>query len=142
MGYESRGLVMDNESGRGAGAPVARRANGTILPGQKLARGRKGSRNLLSQAFYKDLHADWLKHGRKVIELVREKHPDVYAKMVAHLMPRLIEYDASITSTNLNVGIDQRMISFEEAYRIVGSKPPPMIEARIDEEQAEGQAED
>jgi len=126
------------EPNGGAGAPVARRANGTILPGQKLARGRKGSRNLLSQAFYKDLHADWLKHGRKVIELVREKHPDVYVKMTAHLMPRLIEYDANVLS--VNVGIDQRMISFEEAYRIVGSRPP-MIEARINDEQEE-QAED
>jgi hypothetical protein len=118
----------------GNAAPVARRANGTILPGQKLARGRKGSRNLLSQAFYKDLHADWLKHGRRTIELVREKHPDVYAKMVAHLMPKLIEYDANVV--NVSVGIDQRMVTFEQAYRIVGSKPP-MIEARINDEQEE-----
>jgi hypothetical protein len=125
------------EPNGGAGAPVARRANGTILPGQKLARGRKGSRNLLSQAFYKDLHADWLKHGRKVIELVREKHPADYAKMVAHLMPRLIEYDAQV---NVDVGIEQRMVTFEQAYRIVGSTPP-MIEARINEEQ-EDRAED
>jgi hypothetical protein len=117
-----------SEPNNGSGAPVARRANGTLLPGQKLARGRKGSRNLLSQAFYRDLHQDWLRHGRKVIELVREKHPDVYAKMVAHLMPKLIEYD-------VNVGIEQRMVTFEEAYRIVGSKPPPTIEARINEEQ-------
>jgi len=121
-----------------SGAPVARRANGTLLPGQKLARGRKGVRNLLSQSFYRDLHSDWLRHGRKVIELVREKHPDVYCKMVAHLMPKLIEYDATINS--LSVSVDQRMISFEEAYRIVGSRPP-MIEARINDEQEE-QAED
>lgn len=48
----------------------------------------KGSRNKLGEAFLSDMQADWVKHGSKAIEKVREEKPDAYLKVVASILPR------------------------------------------------------
>jgi hypothetical protein len=42
--------------------------------------------------------ADWRKHGREVIAKCREKHPDVYLRVIASLEPR--EVHAEITTSH------------------------------------------
>ena len=48
----------------------------------------KGARNRLSEAFYKDMLADWEVHGIKAIEKFREERPHEYVKVVAGLTPK------------------------------------------------------
>ena len=47
----------------------------------------KGSRDALSEAVYKQIAADWGKHGAEVIKAVRENKPEAYLQVVARLMP-------------------------------------------------------
>jgi hypothetical protein len=49
-----------------------------------------GSRNKLSEAFFKDLLADWEQHGAAAIERFRDERPHEYVKVVAGVLPRQI----------------------------------------------------
>ena len=66
----------------------------------------KGSRNQLSEAFIRDLQADWEKHGDSVIKAVRQEKPAEYLRIVASLVPR---------DVNLNVSAAQRFGQIIEA---------------------------
>jgi hypothetical protein len=47
-----------------------------------------GSRNKLNEKFITALHDDFMQHGVKVIETVRENRPEVYLKVIASILPR------------------------------------------------------
>lgn len=49
---------------------------------------KKGNRNKLGEDFLKDLHTDWEKHGKRVLEDTREQNPGVYLKVVASILPK------------------------------------------------------
>jgi hypothetical protein len=67
----------------------ARDRNGRFLTGGKPGPGRPpGCRNRLAEDFLTDLCEDWKKHGNSVIADVRSKHPAVYLRTVASLVPR------------------------------------------------------
>jgi Family of unknown function (DUF5681) len=51
-----------------------------------------GSRNKLNEKFILALHDDFAKHGRGVIERVREQRPDVYLKVIASILPRELHW--------------------------------------------------
>ncbi len=74
-------------------------AKGKFIAGNKANRKPRltpvGSKAALSHAFIKALHADFLEGGTKVIETVREDHPDVYFRVVASLVPKELIIDAS-----------------------------------------------
>lgn len=48
----------------------------------------KGSRNKLSDDFFKALAEDFAEHGVKAIELMRAERPGDYAKMIAALQTK------------------------------------------------------
>ncbi len=48
----------------------------------------KGSRTKLSENLMKDLVDDWKKHGKDVIQALRETQPSTYLKIVAGLVPK------------------------------------------------------
>jgi hypothetical protein len=52
-----------------------RTAKGTFAPGNKVARGRRGNRNKLSEAFLADFHDTWRKHGKKALDLLAATNP-------------------------------------------------------------------
>lgn len=49
----------------------------------------KGSRNKLSEKFMADMAKDWSKHGKEILDKVRELQPGIYLKIVSGL----ISYD-------------------------------------------------
>jgi hypothetical protein len=51
----------------------------------------KGSRNKLGEAFIQAMHDDFLDHGPKVIEAVRNEKPDQYLKVIASILPKQLE---------------------------------------------------
>jgi hypothetical protein len=44
-----------------------------------------GSRDKLSQDFLADLQEDWEQHGRDILEVMREKHPEIYFQSMVKL---------------------------------------------------------
>jgi hypothetical protein len=68
---------------------MSRDRKGRFVTGGKPGPGRPpGSRNKLAEDFLTDLCEDWKKHGSSVIADVRSKHPAVYLRTVASLVPR------------------------------------------------------
>jgi hypothetical protein len=117
-------------------APVERSKLGQFLPGHKSIGGRKkGSRNLLSERFLADLHNQWIKSGKAVLEAVAKEEPAVFLKVVAGVMPRLIDIDAAV-SVHSELTIEAK--DFREAYTrwgaFIGAKVP-LIEAEVVEEE-------
>ena len=53
-----------------------------------------GSRNKLNEKFIAALYQDFLEHGTKVIEEVREKRPEIYLKVIASILPREMHFKA------------------------------------------------
>lgn len=51
----------------------------------------KGSRNKLGEDFLRELAADFSENGKKAIAAVREKEPGVYLRVVASLLPKIVE---------------------------------------------------
>ena len=53
----------------------------------------KGTRNKLSENFFKALSEDFEVHGIAVLARVREEKPDIYIQTVAKLMPKEIKVE-------------------------------------------------
>lgn len=68
-----------------------------------------GSRSLLSEAFLKDLLADWQENGPEALKMARAESPATYLRVVASLMPKEIavkhEVD-NLSLADLDVAID------------------------------------
>jgi hypothetical protein len=121
--------------------PPGRNKAGQFLKGHKSVGGRpKGCRNLLSEQFLSDLHNEWKRSGKRVLETVAKEEPAVFLKVVAGVMPRLIDIDASV-AVHSELTIEAR--DFAEAYRrwgaFIGAKGPPLIEAEVVEDVVEAE---
>ena len=119
------------------GSAAGRTKTGQFLPGHKSIGGRKrGSRNLLSEQFLSDLHNEWKRSGKAVLEAAAKDEPVAFLKVVAGVMPRLIDIDASV-SVHSELSIEAR--DFAEAYKrwgqFIGAKGVPLIEAEVIEEE-------
>jgi hypothetical protein len=128
--------------------PVERSKLGQFLPGHKSIGGRKkGSRNLLSEQFLSDLHAEWKRSGKAVLEAVAKEEPAVFLKVVAGVMPRLIDIDAAVSvngNVDMNLLVDVR--DFKAAYeawgRAIGVKSLPVIEVEAIEDEESTEVQD
>jgi hypothetical protein len=119
----------------GSAAPIRNKA-GQFLPGHKSIGGRKrGSRNLLSEQFLGDLHAEWKRSGKRVLEKVARDQPETFLKVCSAVLPRLIDVDASV-NVHSELTIEAR--DFREAYTrwgaFIGAQGVPLIEAEVVEE--------
>jgi hypothetical protein len=128
--------------------PMRNKATGRFLPGHKSIGGRKrGSRNLLSEQFLSDLHAEWKRSGKAVLESVAKEEPATFLKVVAGVMPRLIDIDAAVS---VNGNVDMNLLAdvrdFKTAYEAwgkhIGVRGLPMIEAEVIENEELVEAED
>jgi hypothetical protein len=119
--------------------PVGRNKNGTFVRGHATPWGgrKPGSRGKLSEAFLADLHAEWKRSGKAVLEKVAKSEPAVFLKVCAGVLPRLIDIDAAI-NVHSELAIEVR--DFAEAYerwgKVVGASPP-LIEATIKDDVVE-----
>ena len=69
-----------------------------FLPGRAKTGGRiKGSRNLISEAFLKDLAAEWEASGPAALKVMAKTDPSGFVKVTAALLPREFE----ITETQI-----------------------------------------
>jgi len=91
----------------------------------------KGSRNKLSEEFFRNLCDAWQAFGEPALMSAALTHPLEFVRMVAQLMPK----DVEATATNIRA---ERMSSSElrsliDRYRDVGQDP---LEAEKDPEEA------
>ena len=91
----------------------------------------KGSRNKLSEEFFRDLCDAWEAFGKPALMSAALTHPLEFVRVVAQLMPK----DAGVTVANIRA---ERMSTSElealiERYRDVGQDP---LEAEKDPEEA------
>jgi hypothetical protein len=119
------------------GKDPLRNKAGQFLPGHRSIGGRKkGSRNLLSERFLTDLHAEWVRSGKRVLEAVAKSEPAVFLKVVAGVMPRLIDIDGQV---NIRSELSVEVQDFATAYRLwgehIGVKGLPLIEAEVVEDE-------
>jgi len=89
----------------------------------------KGSRNKLSEDFFRDLCDAWQAFGKPALMTAAWTHPVDFVRVVAQLMPK----DVEVTATNIRA---ERMSTNElealiEKYRDVGQDP---LEAENDSE--------
>ena len=102
---------------------------------------RRGSRNLLAQAFIDALHDDFSQNGVSAIEIVRRTKPDVYVRVVAAILPR--ELDVALSINHSLSEEYARALSYADALKVlraaremVGAEEPPMIELNPEAEAA------
>jgi hypothetical protein len=121
--------------GNGSTAPVERNASGQFLPGHRSRGGRgRGSRSKLSEKFLADLHAQWLKNGKTVLAEVAQKHPDVFLRIIASVMPKVLDIEGNITVSNrLAIEIKDFQQAWEQWGKFVGAASLVEIEAPDDE---------
>lgn len=86
--------------------------------GQSGGPGRpKGSKNKVTEEFLRVLAADFKKHGKSVIERVREESPDVYLRLVAQLVPKDLDvkHSGDVNVQVVNYEDDDKLISTSQA---------------------------
>jgi hypothetical protein len=128
------------------GKAVTRSPRGQFLKGVPGVGGRKrGSRNLLSERFLADLHSQWVKSGKTVLQTVAQQEPATFLKVIAGVMPKVLDIDAAVSmSVHSELAVEVR--DFAEAYKrwgeFIGVKSPPLIEAEATENEDLIEAED
>ena len=125
---------MTGANGNGATGQDRR---GRFLPGNKIAKGRRGSRNKLGEKFLDALLAEWRRSGKRALEKASADDPTQFCKMIAALLPKEIAQSISI---NQNVSIE--VATFSQAYdawgKFLDARPPAkLIEAQVNGEIAD-----
>lgn len=81
----------------------------------------KGARSQLTEDFLKDLHADFVEHGKQAIAEVREKDTSTYLRIVASLVPKelTINEGESVVERVLSSIPDSQFAGFVEGVRLL-----------------------
>jgi hypothetical protein len=110
-----------------------RNSRGQFLVGHTGIGGRpRGARNKLGEAFLHDLHADWEKHGRSVIERVRRDDPSAYLRVMASVVraasePEVEEPFAEMTVEDLKAELLAGFASLFPELRVVQAQRQALI---------------
>jgi len=130
-------MVAVTDNGNGAIAGQDKR--GRFLPGNKIAKGRRGSRNKLGERFLDNLLAEWRRSGKRALEKASGDDPVAFCKMIANLLPREIAQSIAI---NQNTTMSIEVASFSQAYdnwgKFLDARPP----AKLIEVQSNGSTDD
>jgi hypothetical protein len=91
----------------------------------------RGARNKLGEAFLQDLHADWEKHGRSVIERVRRDDPSTYLRVMASVVrpsePELEDPVAHMTNEELKAELLAGIAELFPELRVVPAQQQALI---------------
>jgi hypothetical protein len=128
----------------GTGAIAGKDSKGRFTAGNRIAKGRRGSRNKLGEKFLDALLAEFRRSGKKAIEKASADDPVQFCKMIAALLPKEIAQSINLNQ-NMNVSIE--VARFSDAYDRWGAyldaRPPAkLIEAADDGETNEPQKAD
>lgn len=96
---------------------------GRFLPGNAGNGGRKpGQRNKLGEAFIGDLREVWEEVGIDALRRCAEEEPGQFVRVVASLMPRDLNINATLGIDPSNV-----LANFRAAVQALGNEPPPAL---------------
>jgi hypothetical protein len=84
----------------------------------------KGSRNRLADAFVSDLAIAWERHGSAALDRCAEEEPGTFVKVIASLLPKTIDLNASLEVSVDPVTFVER---FRRAYELLGNAPPQRV---------------
>jgi len=92
----------------------------------------RGARNKLGEAFLQDLHADWEKHGRSVIERVRRDDPSAYLRVIASAVrpasePEVEDPFAQMTVEELKAELLAGLADLFPELRVVAAQGQALI---------------
>jgi hypothetical protein len=111
-----------------------RNARGQFLVGHTGIGGRpRGARNKLGEAFLQDLHEDWEKHGKSVIEQVRREDPSTYLRVMASVVrpsssePEVEDPFASMTFEELRAYLLAEFTNVFPELRVVPAQGHALI---------------
>ncbi len=103
--------MRDNKKGQ---FPTDRRND----RGGKDGKAAGGSRDTLSSAFIRALHADWSEHGPSVIEQIRKEQPGAYIKTVACLLSKQADVSQDALDTLTDEELDELIASLRHALGV------------------------
>jgi hypothetical protein len=89
---------------------------------EKIGGRQKGVRNKLSEAFLKDLHAEWERSGAGVLKILAVENPAALAALVAKTMPQAFD-DEHPATLHIITGVPRR----GENYPVEGPPRTPQI---------------
>ena len=75
----------------------------------------KGARTKLSNDFFEDVLAVWQTQGRAAVEKTASEHPEKFLTVVAGLVPKQVEVDASDAAVDFAKGL-HAVAEFLEAF--------------------------
>ncbi len=82
----------------------------------------KGSKNAITKAYLDAITADFYKHGKSVIERVRERQPDVYLRLVAQLVPKDVVLETQFTHFVINAEPELTVEQWREKHALLPGK--------------------
>ena len=82
----------------------------------------KGSKNKITKAYLDAITDDFHKHGKKAIETVRERQPDVYLKLVAQLVPKDVVLETDVRHFVINAEPELTVEQWREKHRLLPGK--------------------
>jgi len=98
-------------------------ATGRFITGTKAGPGRpRGARNKLGEAFLEDLREAWEQHGATALARCAEEEPGQFCRIVASLLPKDINVNASI-----GVNAQSVLENFRMAVAALGNAPPARL---------------
>ena len=99
-------------------------ATGRFLPGNTGTGGGRprGSRNRLGEQFIEDLRCAWIEHGVEALRRTAEEEPAQFVRVVASLLPRDLNINATV-----GVNAENALQNFRMAVEILGNKPPASL---------------
>lgn len=80
----------------------------------------KGTRHKLDQLFVDALYSDFKVGGAEAVRKCREEKPDVYLRVVAQIVPKEVQIDATDAAVDLAKGL-HAVAEFLESFAAEGS---------------------
>jgi hypothetical protein len=114
---------------------------GRFLPGNKIAKGRRGSRNKLGEKFLDALLAEWRRSGKRALEKASGDDPVAFCKMIANLLPKEIAQSININqSMNMNIAVATFSAAYDNWGKFLDARPPMKLIEQSNGESDEPQA--
>jgi hypothetical protein len=113
---------------------MARRENGTFLPGSGGCPPGRKARAWITNKFLADLAAEWEISGRDAMKIMAKECPDKFVMVAAALVPKQVEVDVG----SLTDATDDELQAFLDNRRALHAKlveqaPVAIIDGREDE---------